>query len=1029
MATKDRTALKNDFANGKYATGEKFADLIDSMKVVQLPVVDPQALGTSLSFIDRISQDADGKITATKKTLDLSNAHELNPFKGWYETGDTLPTDGFDGAYLYFKDTSELTGQTTIYRWNGTTYADTGTVVDTSNVQTFGSGQSVNAVKIDDTKLANPSGNALAKAGDMIPLVAKLDGITRKETKVTLEANVNYYDGYLVDNTGTVKTDTSAPDGVSNGLLIVSVEGVKKVRFLGFEAKNSTKDGYGFSSQNSIDITSSSVQMNVPYGYIANGTVKKAVPIELDVPEDAKWFVATIRKYGTPETAVMTIDDFYCYLATGDSVVDKVDSAISYKREDLDLSSYAERTVIIYSDPNVGNLQYWGSSLAFGKSKFIPVTSGEVYLVEKGDNNTQIAFLTSDEYQSGVVVTTFADGICKISLNGDFPKIETVVPASANYMYVRTVNGSGNDCTPIIKKIVPVDNAENISKVTAISEKLTYDVDVMQTFLTNKVEGIVLSDNLWDDSGTSYIVEIGDDDDAEPLQIGDEIYIECGEYNVYVWFIEELPVVGEPLVRAVPDRFVVTPTSTNTRFIIPEGTVYVLMMGKTASNYDHTPIGIKKVVPYPRMSDTFFRNRTFNSSFNFVDVSQKRKAFCKLLNEKNTIETYLFFTDPHLTDYNRYGDGTPIVKDGTTYFQVGDNERNTYISTLQKYYNSLPIDHCICGGDWLNFYHTTDEACDFLGYIDAMMRKLFKSYIPINGNHDPNPYPNGPGYNYLHLSLTNETMKCLEFRENRDLYYAYDGINTKFYILDSGVSSVKTMTYAATPRLAENRWPQIAWLANKLLTDDAAHAIIGIHVYSNASTPDDWFTDGGTGLGAHGIHDLAKNAKDLLMAYNSRGTITLNGQTYDFGSCTGNVACIITGHTHFDYVDLSVSIPIISTTSLQGGYLDADGAYNSKSYSHIPTFDLCLADYDNDAIFCVRVGTGVDRIVNYTPIEVAAGSTVTLTTRLSGTVEWDTRDNAIASVSGGVVTGVTTGYCGIIASNGTEEEYWIVKVS
>lgn len=160
MATKDRTALKNDFANGKYATGEKFADLIDSMKVVQLPVVDPQALGTSLSFIDSISQDADGKITATKKTLDLSNAHELNPFKGWYKTGDTLPTDGFDGAYLYFKDTSELTGQTTIYRWNGTTYADTGTVVDTSNVHTFESGQALNGVKIKNEDGEDVSGIA-----------------------------------------------------------------------------------------------------------------------------------------------------------------------------------------------------------------------------------------------------------------------------------------------------------------------------------------------------------------------------------------------------------------------------------------------------------------------------------------------------------------------------------------------------------------------------------------------------------------------------------------------------------------------------------------------------------------------------------------------------------------------------------------------------------------------------------------------------------------------------------------------------
>ena len=158
MATREQ--LIEDFADHKLATGEKFERLINSMKTGQEPVTAPAASGTSLSFIDSISQDADGKITATKKTLDLANAHELNPFKGWYKTGDTLPTDGFDGAYLYFTDTSELTGQTTIYRWNGTTYADTGTVVDTSNVQTFGSGQAVNAVKIKNENGEEVSGSA-----------------------------------------------------------------------------------------------------------------------------------------------------------------------------------------------------------------------------------------------------------------------------------------------------------------------------------------------------------------------------------------------------------------------------------------------------------------------------------------------------------------------------------------------------------------------------------------------------------------------------------------------------------------------------------------------------------------------------------------------------------------------------------------------------------------------------------------------------------------------------------------------------
>jgi hypothetical protein len=172
MATREQ--LIEDFADHKYATGEKFERLINSMKVVQDPVVDPAASGTSLSFIDSISQDADGKITATKKTLDLANAHELNPFKGWYKTGDTLPTDGFDGAYLYFKDTSEQTGLTTIYRWNGTTYADTGTVVDTSNVQTFETGQAVNGVGIKDLNGdndPNAQGVFSAEAGEELARV------------------------------------------------------------------------------------------------------------------------------------------------------------------------------------------------------------------------------------------------------------------------------------------------------------------------------------------------------------------------------------------------------------------------------------------------------------------------------------------------------------------------------------------------------------------------------------------------------------------------------------------------------------------------------------------------------------------------------------------------------------------------------------------------------------------------------------------------------------------------------------------
>lgn len=111
MATKDRTSLKNEFKNGNLATGERFADLIDSVKVVQLPVVDPQVLGSTSSFIDSISQDADGKITATKKNVQLVyaqiqgkpqiNGHTLSGDMSLKELGIINQVLLNDGATIY----------------------------------------------------------------------------------------------------------------------------------------------------------------------------------------------------------------------------------------------------------------------------------------------------------------------------------------------------------------------------------------------------------------------------------------------------------------------------------------------------------------------------------------------------------------------------------------------------------------------------------------------------------------------------------------------------------------------------------------------------------------------------------------------------------------------------------------------------------------------------------------------------------------------------------------------------------------
>ena len=403
---------------------------------------------------------------------------------------------------------------------------------------------------------------------------------------------------------------------------------------------------------------------------------------------------------------------------------------------------------------------------------------------------------------------------------------------------------------------------------------------------------------------------------------------------------------------------------------------------------------------------------TFNSSFNTEDTTAARNEFCGMLNGTDKIETFLFFSDPHLTDYSRYETMTELVRD-------------KFISTLQKYYNSLPLDYCICGGDWLNSEHTDAEAIGWLGYSDAYMRKLFRNYYPVFGNHDNNPYKNGINQQSWPYALDYTTVRNSAFRENRSTYYSFDGLNTKFYVFNSGVSFIKEMTNTTYSYLLMDRWAQVAWFANKLLTDDPENAIILSHIYSNASKESDWNSTA-TGYWANGVHALSRNLRDVAIAYNNRQSITKNGVTYDFSNCTGRVVLYLCGHTHFDFVDAYDEIPVVCITDLEGGHILGE----SIMYDLIPTFDCCLVDYDNDRYKTLRIGAGVSRIVNFTPVPVSVGNTYALTSELSGTLTWATQNSAKATVSSGVVTGVASGCAGIIATdeNG-KQEYWIVKVS
>ena len=97
MSVKTKEQLKQDFSDNQTATGAKFADLIDSLKAVQSAVSDPAASGTSITFIATISQDANGQITVTKKTVNFSGYQTTSAMAG-YQNLDLQKTGNVTAA-------------------------------------------------------------------------------------------------------------------------------------------------------------------------------------------------------------------------------------------------------------------------------------------------------------------------------------------------------------------------------------------------------------------------------------------------------------------------------------------------------------------------------------------------------------------------------------------------------------------------------------------------------------------------------------------------------------------------------------------------------------------------------------------------------------------------------------------------------------------------------------------------------------------------------------------------------------------
>lgn len=331
------------------------------------------------------------------------------------------------------------------------------------------------------------------------------------------------------------------------------------------------------------------------------------------------------------------------------------------------------------------------------------------------------------------------------------------------------------------------------------------------------------------------------------------------------------------------------------------------------------------------LQNTKYINHIFNSA-NYGDYSWNQKAFeySQLLNiNTNNIETFLFFTDPHIT-------GSSQVNDSFDEQYMQDE-----IAKLQKMYNSLPLNYIVCGGDWLDKDLKT-YAIWKLGYINGFTNSMFKNFYNIVGNHDTNyqGYESSDSESYTGM-ISKEAMINLWYRDYGQTYYKFNGIKSTNYVLDSGLDANWGGYWNKEMNMA--KWDQLDWFANELKSDDPTHSTVYVHAV--------WLFNN-----THEIAPLSDNVTKIIKAFNDHSTITVTdpnysySKTYDFTTCAGHVDYVLCGHTHEDYHDTVNGVLCIATDRFLS--------------NNTVTYDLVLNDYTNSKVYMIRVGTGSNREFN-----------------------------------------------------------------
>lgn len=341
------------------------------------------------------------------------------------------------------------------------------------------------------------------------------------------------------------------------------------------------------------------------------------------------------------------------------------------------------------------------------------------------------------------------------------------------------------------------------------------------------------------------------------------------------------------------------------------------------------------------------------------------------------------------------------------------------ILSMKKFASLVRMDNVVCLGDIIEGRQTAYigkyDASDILEFFSLVGNPL----IYAIGNHDSNRYYSQEDGDRIFTQGEIHANFIQQVDERTNLGGAMNGCNYYRDIERHKIRCIVLMSInfsGAYEYTSETR----TWLTETLSSmPEGYKAVVFTHIPPPGSH--NWSTEGAPTGGEATATILANNADKII--------------------------CVFDGHLHLDnvYVKPFISVNMCCQkiyNTLVGtnnpGQSAPEGAWwpiREAGTKNELLWDATVINQEEGLVSCIRVGAGVDRYIHYTPIDVAAGGTTTLTPSAITATSWavlDSESSAISIEEGVVVVDASATVGSRLMAKAVDTdgnfEYWCIKV-